>query len=381
MRRSTLQGFCAGILLAATAAGTGCKFTPRPPGAATGSGGNGGDGVVGTGGWTVNLDALAPLTDAPREYISSPDVGEEAGPSADANCGNQPFEVVIPPPNLLILLDRSQSMTEDPTGEQRPAPLANQKWTLVTQAINQVVAATEANIKWGLMYFGSDSACGVAAAPVVPPGLMNAQMIAGAITGTQPQSYTPTTKGVLAAGNYLSTFQDMGRKFILLATDGQPTCGGNGNSTSPDDPAAIQAVTTVAGMQIPTYVIGIATTDSPTADATLNSMAEAGGQPRAATPKYYPVMNTADLVTALDAIKTIVMGMCTYPLGTPGDNADISRTIVTVDGKSVPNADPNGWDFDPGNASITFKGTMCADLMAGRATKVQVLYGCKTIVI
>lgn len=381
MRRSVIHCLCAGTVLAIAAAGTGCKFTPRPPGQTNGTGGNNGGEVPGSGGWTANLDALAPLTDAPREYISAPDVGEETGPSADANCGNQPFQVVIPPPNLLILLDRSQSMTEDATGELRPAPLADQKWTLVTQAINQVVAATESNIKWGLMYFGSDSACGVAAMPVVPPSLMNAQMIASAIAGTQPQSYTPTTKGVLAAGNYLSTFPDMGRKFILLATDGQPTCGGNGNSTSPDDPAAIQAVTTVAGMQIPTYVIGIATTDSPTADATLNSMAEAGGQPRAATPKYYPVMNTADLVTALDDIKTIVMGMCTYPLGTPDANADLERTVVTVDGKAVPRTDPNGWDFDPGNASITFKGTMCADLMAGRATKVQVLYGCKTIVI
>jgi hypothetical protein len=379
MCRSVVRVLCLGFLASVVTAGnTGCKFTPRPDNATTGSGGTGGSEVSASGGAKVVYDAGPPLSDAPREYITAGDVGEDAGPSVDANCGNQPFQVVIPPPNLLIVLDRSQSMTEDATGDRNNIPLANQKWTLVTKAINEVVAATEKTIKWGLMFFGSDSACAVETTATVPPALDNAMAIASAITGTEPRSYTPTAKGELAAGTYLSGVQDMGSKFILLATDGQPTCGApTFMGTDADDPAAIQAVQTVASMGIPTYVIGIATTASKTADATLNTMAEMGGQPRAATPKYYPVMNTADLVGALTEIKSKVMGMCTYPLGDPGMNADLTKTTVTVDGKSVPQGDPDGWDFDAGNKSITFKGSMCSALMTGSATKVQVLYGCK----
>jgi von Willebrand factor type A domain len=367
--------------IAAGAFGGACTFSPKRVMPQTGTGGLGMSGA-GTGGWTTPLDLGQPLTDAAREYVSAPDAGEDAGPSVDANCGNQPFEVVIPPPNLMIVLDRSQSMTEDATGNRNNVPVAMQKWGLMTTAINDVVGKTEDTIRWGLMFFGSDSACGAETTATVPPALKNAKAISDAIAGTTPQSYTPTAKGEMAAGTYLNGFKDMGRKFILLATDGQPTCGPPSNTgTDADDPAAIQAVSTVSGMGIPTYVIGIATTGSAKADETLNSMAVMGGQPRNATPKYYPVSTTADLVTALGEIKTLVMGMCTYPLGTPSENSDITKTTVTVDGMSVPQGDPDGWDFDPGNASVTFKGSTCTKLMAGTAMNVRVLYGCKIVVM
>jgi len=378
--RVSLRALALGAI-AAVVIGSACTFTPKRVMPQTETGGTGVSGA-GTGGWTPPVDLGPPLSDAPREYVSAPDAGEDSGPSVDANCGNQPFEVVIPPPNLMIVLDRSQSMTEDVTGNRNNVPAAMQKWTLMTAAINDVVGKTEDTIRWGLMFFGNDSACGVETTATVPPALKNAMAISTAIANNRPTSYTPTAKGELAASTYLSGFQDMGRKFILLATDGQPTCGPPmNNSTDADDPAAIQAVSTVSGMGIPTYVIGIATTTNAVADTTLNSMAEMGGQPRSATPKYYPVSSTKDLIDALGTIKTIVMGMCTYPLGTPGMNSDITKTTVTVDGMSVPQGDPDGWDFDTGNASITFKGNTCAKLMAGTAMNVRVLYGCKVVVM
>ena len=366
----------------AMSASSACSFQPnrQQPG---GTGGNGGTFVPGTGGMAVVDDAAVFRPDAAIEYIIAPDADPEAGPSTDANCGNMPFSVVIPPPSLLIVLDRSQSMTEDAAGN-RGGPVAMQKWGLMTAAINQAVMDTQATINWGLMFFGSDSACGAETTATVPPALNNAAAIRAAITRAQPQSYTPTTKGELAAGTYLSTLTDMSRKFILLATDGQPTCGPpNFNSTSDaDDPGAIAAVDTVAKMGFPTYVIGIATTSSATANDTLNKMADMGTQPRPAPadPRYYPVATTAELVSALNAIQTIVMGMCTYPLGTPGPNADPKVVTVTVDGVSSTKDAPDGWVYDPGMTSITFQGTTCANLLAGTAKNVQVLYGCKTIV-
>jgi hypothetical protein len=382
MRRwnCALIGAIVGITAATLA---GCSFKPKSE--TPGSGGAGGDSTTsGSGGTRVISDGAVFRPDTAIDYIGTLDGGDpaDAGPTVDANCGNQPFTVIIPPPNLLIVLDRSQSMTEDAAGV-RTGPAADKKWALMTTAIKQVVMQTETTINWGLLFFGSDTACGVATTATVPPRLNNSMAIATAIDQTTPQSYTPTSKGETNAGAYLATLPDMGRKFILLATDGQPTCGPpNFNSANDvDDPGAIKAVADVAAMGIPTYVIGIATTGNATADGTLSQMAVMGGQPRAATPPYYPVSTTADLVTALNEIKSIVMGMCTYPLGMPTENADITKTTVTVDGTKSPQGDPDGWDFDPGMKSITFKGTTCANLMAGTSKDVQILFGCKVVVM
>jgi hypothetical protein len=174
----------------------------------------------------------------------------------------------------------------------------------------------------------------------------------------------------------MATLTDTSPKYILLATDGQPTCLNNGGSAA-DDTAAIQAVADVATKGFKTFVVGVATTANATADATLSQMAMNGGLPRAATPSYYPVASSADLVAALGLIQNIVMGMCTYPLGAPAANADPTKVTVTVDGAPSIKGDPNGWDYNPTMTAVTFVGTTCDQLMTGTLRNVQVLYGCK----
>jgi hypothetical protein len=167
----------------------------------------------------------------------------------------------------------------------------------------------------------------------------------------------------------------------LLATDGEPNCIDGEVDTALDDTMpAIDSVAAVKAMGFPTFVIGIAT-EGGVADMTLNSMAANGGYPLAGgTTQYYSVSTTDDLVTALNRIQVITMGMCTYPLGTPDEHSDMTKVTVTVDGVSSPKDDANGWHFDPGMASITFTGITCDYLMKGTLKNVQVLYGCKVIV-
>jgi hypothetical protein len=362
-------------------AATSCSFSTRLAGS-TGTGGMSGDGI---GGNTVNITFRS---DAAIEYITS-DANSETGPSVDANCGSVPFGVTTLPPDLLIVLDRSGSMDQSVTGGNCGAGCVS-KWTQVITAINEVVMKTEANINWGLKFFGTDNACAVAAGASVAPGPNNAAAIAAAIADplNQPASQTPTTLGEISAGEYLATLTDVNPKFVLLATDGQPNCAaavgaggrGGGQRNMNDDAAAIQSVATVKSMGFPTFVIGVATTGS-TADTTLSQMAMNGGYPTGGTSQYYSVMSTADLVTALATISTITTGMCTYDLGPPNAEADMSRTAVMVDGVSVPKDNPDGWHFDADMKSITFTGSACSDLMGGTSKKVQVLYGCKTGVI
>lgn len=370
--------------VSACVAAAGCTFKPHGAMGAPGSGGVTGGG---SGGATEVYDA-PPLSDAPREYVSA-DADTEAGPTVDANCQNQPFTVIAPPPNLLILLDRSGSMAQNAMGMNCGGGRGggancgvNSKWAQVTTAINQVVSMTETTINWGLKFFGSTNACAVAAGAAVAPGPNNAAAIAAAIAApaNQPGSNTPTRAGVLSAGEYLATVQDANPKFVLLATDGQPNCAAVGGDDMVDDAAAIEAVNTVKAMNISTFVIGIAT--GMNGDATLNAMAVNGGYPRVgAAQQYYSVTTTADLVAALGTIQTIATGMCTYPLGPPGPNTDMSKATVTVDGVPSVKDASDGWHFDPGMTSITFTGPTCEKLMMGALRSVQVLFGCKIVVI
>ena len=372
-RRTSMALSCLALPLALVS----CKFEPRRAPIA-GTGGTPGI-ITGTGGAGTDSDGAVFRPDAAIEYIIA-DTGTESGPSVDANCGNQPFTVIAPPPDLLIVLDRSGSMNEDAMGEScgNGGCGANSKWSLMTAALNEVVGMTETTVNWGLKFFasagGGSSSCNVNAMAEVPVGPMNAAAIAAAIAGTGPGSSTPTRAAVTQAGAYLQTVMTQSKKFILLATDGEPTCGMGGGSGG-DGPAAITAVQATAALGFPVFVIGIAA-DTAAGD-TLNQMAAMGGVPRMGTPQYYSVSSSADLVAALGAIQTVVNGMCTYPLGTPGDNADPTKVTVTVDGNPSQKDDPNGWSYDPGMTSITFKGDTCTQLMAGTLRSVQVLFGCK----
>ncbi|MES1205921.1 MAG: hypothetical protein ABUS79_08285 [Pseudomonadota bacterium] len=377
-----LAGFVALIFVNVTAI-AGCAFQPRrdSPGGGGGVGGSTDDG--GTGGDNEPVDVVFRPDTAVEFIIAGPDI-DASGPTVDANCGNQPFVVISPPPELLIVLDRSGSMREDPTTgmdcNNMNCPMS--KWNLMTAAINEVVAQSETTVNWGLKFFGTGTsnqgagACAVADVTAVDPAPMSATAIATAIAapGNQPVTNTPTRAAVDSAAAYLMARQTMGAKYILLATDGAPNCpvtGGNGA----DAPGAIAAVEAAAGQGIATFVIGIAA-DTVAGD-TLNAMAVMGGKPRAGTPQYYSVTTSADLVTALGTIQSIVKGMCTYPLGDAGPDSDPTRLTVTVDGVPFGKDEPDGWAFDPGDKSITFKGSTCDGLMAGTLKTVQLLFGCK----
>ena len=306
---------------------------------------------------------------------------EGGGGGGDLNgeaCGGNMAMANHLPPDLLIVLDRSGSMNQNAAG--MACNMAGcTKWDQMTAAINQVVASTQASINWGLMMFGSgtsnqgNQACAVRATANVPPAIMTAGAIAAAIVaGSPPVTSTPTRAAELSAAAYLRTLTDTNPKIILLATDGQPNCAAMGGNGAVDDPAAIAAVGTVLGMGIPTYVIGVGNTG---ADATLNSMAMAGGHPQPGSPQYYPVANTADLAAAL----TMIQGMVNLPckFGLNGMVTDPGMVSVTIGGVK---ADPSTFTLDPGGRGITFTGATCDMLTAGNITNVAINIGCQRLI-
>jgi len=241
------------------------------------------------------------------------------------------------------------------------------KWTLMTTALVNFVQTVNTPVNWGLMFFGSGNTtnCDISMTANVAPGPATASMIATAIAGTSPATSTPTTAAETAAAAYLSKLNDGNPKFILLATDGIPTCGSaqcvQGGTAQCDDANAIAAVQTAHdSMMIPTFVLGIGS-DLGGGEATLTSMATVGGFPRAATPAYYPVSSAADLQAAFATISGMVGGCFFSVKPVPKSASDI--TAVLGDGNPIQQDATDGWTFVTmgGTSGVQLNGKSCDD--------------------
>ena len=320
-----------------------------------GSGGTGGGGNGGTGG-----------------SGGTGGTGGTGGGGSDNNCGVQNFMLQKGgTPDLLIVQDRSGSMDEDASGGMTTPT----KWTSVTQAIEQVVGQVS-TVDWGLMFFGPANgiSCNVSSTPAVPCGANTSAQITSAIMATKPMGGTPTNEAVDAAVQYFQGNTDGNGHYILLSTDGLPSCSGANDVQNAED-----AVTAAAMAGIKTIVVGIG--NDPQGDAALTAMANNGGMPNtvAGQPAYYQVNTTTDLVNALNTISGQIVS-CSYAL----QMAPANPNYVEIDdnnGMKIPHdtTHMNGWDYGPGNLSINFYGPACDNLQKGVTTGISAVFGCPPV--
>ncbi len=336
-----------------------------PPIITTTTTGNMGGSNIGTGGGDIGTGGTS---------------GRDAG---ENNCGELRFEVERKPAEVMLVLDRSGSMKDPPTG----ASASTSKWNLVVPGINEVIRGTDTTVFWGLKSFpeGSGSECaasGVTSAIDVPMGTMNGITMTNAITATTPEGNgTPTGDAIKQAVAYLKTLTSANRKYILLATDGEPSC------PSPTEAArtyAVQAVTDAAAAGFHTFVVGVSTTKA-TATTVLNQMAVAGLEarpdPNPLATKYYLANTKDELVLALKAI-TGVVSTCLFPLHSkPPVPMNIA---VKVDGTKSPQdtTHVDGWDYtSPELKAVEVFGSWCEKIKNAGANKVEIIFGCPGVVI
>jgi hypothetical protein len=345
-----------------------------------GSGGTGGSGAPGIGGFNVS--------DAGRS---------EAGPTEDANCGLQNFALDRRPAIVVLLQDRSTSM-------RNTLSSGATRWATVVDAVKPVLQQTQAGISWGFKLFPDGKACGVTPGVNIEPALNNAAAITTALDGIKVVANssdnlglwdgTPVAPALRQAARYLTSLPSDKQKYILLATDGQPTCAGGdpllggGDPDTDDFPSGPAAVAEVAAMGIKVPVIGIAfsKTWDPTKlkdnEITLNDMAKAGGMPRPMDPAYYAANTAADLAAAFAQITGIVIS-CTFDLEgmKPPSPDDVA---VKIDGVKVPRdkAHGEGWDYDADMTNVVIYGQACEQLKGvGATNNVQIIFGCPGIII
>jgi hypothetical protein len=257
-------------------------------------------------------------------------------------------------------------------------------------ALIVVVLERNAGVAWGMKLFpeGEDTeACEPATitdtihVPIAPS---NAPAVVGAIGATEPEGDgTPTGDAVRAATRYLAGLQTQNNHYIVLATDGDPSCSPSGDDGDDARTYAVAAVTEAARQGFPVFVVGVATTKDSATEA-LNDMAVAGGMPRPdpnpLATRYYLANTQADLVQALRAI-TSAVASCVFPLSKP---PPVPNNIgIKVDGVLVPRdgARQNGWEYSgTGFGALEVYGPACEQIQAS-ARDVQVIYACEGVTI
>ena len=348
---------------------------------ATGSGGSFGSGgsvVTGTGGGVSTTG-------------SGGDVGiSDAG---DPNCGLLQFKPTPKAADILMVLDRSGSMIDIPDGA--PSGSTTTKWQIVVPSLEAVVSATESSISWGMKSFPEaytdslgDCAGGVTGIIDVKVAAMDGTQMNGAITALTPAGKgTPTADAINSAVTYMGTLTDTNPKYLLLATDGEPTCVGTDEDKTNSGPAAVTAIANALEAGFPTFVVGIATTKT-TANTELTAMSKAGGEPVPLTNplshNYYLANDATTLVSAMEAI-TGQISTCLFPLSPPPPVLnDPTKVGVYLGGTTnkIPYdaAKSSGWAYtDANDSAIEVFGAYCDMIQTAGAGAVQIIFGCPNI--
>jgi hypothetical protein len=355
-----------------------------PPPGSGGSSGQGGTvgadaavaGKAGSDAPVVSLDVI-PIWWGTSDAPQAPDLPPP--PSADSNCGSLASETVRKPADIMLVLDRSASMEYSITSDCYCA--SHPTGTLCTNttdcktrwdALKPAVSATLANSKyvnWGLKFFptgtSSTGNCAVSKSVEVPvDDPSSAAKVQTAVDSATWALSTPTAAALDVATTYLSSLTDTNKKFILLATDGEPNCGGSPASISTTDvTGASDAAKRANDAGFPVYVVGIGPNLG-----NLTKIAASGG-----TTDYYPVSSPEQLVEALSSITKFV-GSCTYTA--PKEPEDPANVAVYVNKKLIEKNDSEGWKYGATNQEIVLTGSYCDDITAGKETSVQILFGC-----
>jgi hypothetical protein len=314
-------------------------------------------------------------------YDAGSDPGYDAGYDAGSDPGDQgsgadicdEVHVAAEPikPNVLLCVDKSGSMNDPIT-----AGSANTKIQDTKTALNVLLDFGREKIRFGWMQFPLDDEC--------QPGVIeedcaddSVDRIRTLVLQLQPIGGTPTGESLEAALGYQGLHDETRDNFIILLTDGVPTCPhGNGRIPNQEDnDLALDALRDLHAENIDTFVIGLGEDVNNFNPALLNEMAIAGGRPRPGGDKYYPANSLDELQQAFqDIIESVIS--CELQLDIP---PDIPEWLwVYLDGVLADRDEThqNGWDYDEALNQVIFYGPMCDLLRTGQVQQVEVVVGC-----
>ena len=320
--------------------------------------------------------APAPGAGAPAPATSVPVSGAAARQGlgavcaeleGSAKCDARSFKADELPTNILFVLDRSGSMACNPPPVQSVAscnmtpiaadPKLPSRWEITVNALKGVfekLKSTHASA--GLSFFSVDNACGVNSTPSVglhPVSKPQFDALNAAMRGVSPRGGTPIVGAVVLAYSHLhEEAKAQGKRFVVLLTDGEESCGFAGKEENAADLAAARKhlleveVQKARAANIRTFVIGAP--GSERARGFLSELAFAGGTARLPSCKHgtpdsdqgdchYDLTQGADFGKVLETALSEISGhalTCEFP--TPDGMSRMINVQYTASGNAKP---------------------------------------------
>jgi hypothetical protein len=328
-----------------------------------------------------------------------------AGPGVDppggggaGNCIDVDVDFEPQVPTVLLLIDRSGSMTDEKnfgdavqeavdagTYELGDCPMNNDwRWNVVRDVLMHpakgIVKPLEDRVRFGLSLYSSRNGRIVDGVPdpnkacpeliEVPIAFSNHEAMLDNFKCNDISDDTPTGESLLAAAATLNAFTEPGPKVIVLATDGEPDncdCPDRGNSVpaacnAADVPQMIkdQVVATAEQIHaddITVHVINVSSPGEATLQQHLADVALAGGG------QVYDGFSPGALG---EAFEEIINGVRSCVIDLDGEIADgkESTGTVTLDGEALVLDDADGWRVNT-PSQIELLGAACEAIKKG----------------
>lgn len=335
------------------------------------------------GGYHCSPDGMCDLQctqgggECPENFSCSPDGycnnDDHPPPEVDANCPAVHFTPTPTIPSILLVLDRSGSMTGNDISPTRYGALQ-------AALFGPTGAVTT---KEGQVYFGEELFAGdQIPCSDGPPGMLNVTnfsapralnnaTVLSQLTANKPPNggSTPTSAAIdTAVADFAANPPPAGSPpIILLATDGDPNACGNGN----DNGRSVNSATTAYGLGIRTFIIGLAGLNT----GFLQQMANAGTGMTGAP--YYTANNPTQLVNAFNSIISGVIS-CDLTISQPVDPGSAPGGVVTLNGATLTFG--TDWTLDPDGMTIHILGTACDTLKSTPNAMVDAAFPCGAVI-
>lgn len=339
--------------------------------------------------------ACAEVADSPDAGLPRDALGSslEAGAAMALPCAvTQSVRLVAKPVDMLLLLDRSGSMDT--------AFASGTRFSAVASLLADVVATYAKHVRFGYQEFpgrqgceGQATAACCASPPTVGIAADSAAAVVAAIAGASPmEGSTPTAGALHAARAYFETLADgVADRYVLLATDGAPTCTRSGVLATGDALAApacadaLEAVAALVAASVRVIVLGVGPDlahDASGAAACIDALAHAGGAPASpGSPGYYAANDVDELRLAIEQVfGGVVRPSCVLRFPTKVD--DPASIAVFLDGQRIPHASGNGWYMVyAGDLPVVYiTGEYCEQIETFQVASIEARYDCSPCV-